>query len=105
MRRIELLVAVLIMCSPAITRAADRLDVDLDARNSALVAEGFNVTIHARVPAAGWRREILIAPGAQHLLALWCEAAHGELVVHVTGPGEELTRVNVGVPAGVATRT
>jgi hypothetical protein len=61
-RRIELSVAVLITCSPAIARAADRLGPDLDARNPALVAERFTTTIHERVTAAGWRGEILIAP-------------------------------------------
>jgi hypothetical protein len=58
-RRIELSVAVLITCSPAIARAADRLGPDLDARNPALVAERFTTTIHERVTAAGLARRDL----------------------------------------------
>ena len=87
------MIALALIGSAAGARAEDPLAAESRRRNDALVEQGVNLTQTVTTGAAPARIELLVPPAEEdeHIVALWFEAAKGELSVRLTGPtGETL---------------
>src|SRR5262245_46773887 len=78
-------------------RAEDPLDAEMNRRNDALVAQGFNLTQRVSFNTKPVHLELLVPPAEEneHLVSLWFESAAGDLAVRLTGPtGESIAAWN-----------